>query len=108
MATIRHRIAHNATVRSPATESSSVNQMAHTVLAVRFRVPFEQDDRSQWCSNSIGLTNGKLAVFDWGPMVPSPAKTEVRPGESVAVIDRLSCCYICYIRSGEMTHLVEG
>ncbi len=105
---LRHRIAHNATVRSPATESSFVYQMAYSVPAVRFRVPFDQNDRSQRCSNSIGLTSGKLAEFDWGPMVPSLAKTEVIPGESVAVIDRLSCCYICYIRSGEMTHLVEG
>jgi len=49
----RHWIAHNATVRSPATELSSVLQLAHTVPTVRFRVPFERDDRSQRSSNLL-------------------------------------------------------
>ncbi len=49
-------------------------QKAQSVPAVRFRVPFDRNDRSQRCSNSIGLTSGKLAVFDRGPMVPSRPK----------------------------------
>lgn len=51
-ALIRHRIAHNAPGERRATELPSECQMACTMPALRFRVRFDIDDRSQRSSNS--------------------------------------------------------
>jgi hypothetical protein len=73
-ATRRHRIVHNATVRSRATESSFVCQMAHSVPAVRFRVPFDQRSSSPTVFEHVGRSPSSE-----GWRCPKATKTTTAP-----------------------------
>ena len=77
---VNDRIAHTATSRYHSTETSSVRQMACTVPAVRFRIPFDYTDRSQRGSNSWDQRSRSSWWWDSVSRRDSPTRSVVVVG----------------------------